>query len=92
MNNERIYYSREAEIQAIREIAKLMVFCVTLGLGIGAIIALLFSPQSGQKNRDNLGKAVEQGLNNGREILEPVVKQVEKELNGLQKTVEQRLK
>ncbi len=92
MSNDRIYYSRDAEIHAVREITKMMGLCLMLGLGMGAIVALLFSPKSGQKVREDLGKAVQQGLNNGREALEPVVKQVGKEVNGLQKTVEDRLK
>lgn len=92
MNNERIYYSHDAEIHAVREMTKLMALCVMLGLGIGAVVAILFSPLSGKEVREDLSKTVEHGLNNGREAVQPVVKRVEKELGELQKSVEDRLK
>jgi hypothetical protein len=92
MENERVYYSHQAEIHAVHEMTKLMVFCLILGLGIGAVITLFFSPTSGRKVRDGLTKMAGESWNNGREAVEPMVKRVEKELDGLQKTVEEHLK
>lgn len=92
MNNERIYYSHDAEIHAVHAMTRLMVFCLMVGLGIGAIVAVLFSPLSGKQVREDLSKTVEDGLNNGRQAVKPVVKRVEKEIGDLQKTVEDHLK
>lgn len=92
MNNDRIYYSHDAQIHAVQQMTKLMALCLMVGLGIGAAIALLFSPISGKKVRHDLSKSVEQSWNNGREAVEPIVKRVEKEFSELQKTVEDHLK
>jgi len=37
MNNERMYYSHEAEMRAAREMTKLTVILLALGLGAGAV-------------------------------------------------------
>jgi gas vesicle protein len=92
MNTDRIYYSREAEMHAAREMTKLTVLFLTMGLGIGAVLALLFAPASGKKIRENLAKGVGEGLNNSHETIEPVVKRLEKEFGDLRKSVEERLK
>jgi gas vesicle protein len=89
MNNDRIYYSRTAEMQAMQAMTRLILLYLTLGLGIGAILALLFAPTSGKKVRDELGKTIEDGLHTGREAVEPVVKRLEKDLDGLHKSVEE---
>jgi gas vesicle protein len=60
------------------------------GLAMGAAAALLLAPSSGKKTRQDLGKAVEEGLNNGREVVEPAIKQLEKELADLRKSIEER--
>lgn len=92
MNNDRVYYSHDAEMQARHERTMLTILCLTLGLGIGAALAILFAPMSGKKARAELGKVVEQGWNNGREAVDPLVKRVEKEFGELQKNVEDKLK
>lgn len=92
MNNDRIYYSHDAEVQAMRNRTVLTLLFLVFGLGIGSILALLFAPMSGKKTRDNLAKTVEQGLKDGREAVKPVVKQVEKEFDELKKNVEERMK
>ncbi len=92
MDNERVYYSHEAEIHAMRETARLMVLCLMVGLGIGAALTLLFAPTPSKKIRENLTKMVGQRWDNGREAIEPMVKRIEKEFDGLQKTVEEHLK
>ena len=92
MNSDRIYYSHEAEVRAAREMTKLTLLFLTFGLGIGAVLALLFAPASGKKIRDNLARSVGDGLNNGQETIEPLVKRLEKEFGELRKSVEDRLK
>ncbi len=92
MENDRVYYSHEAKIHAAGEMTRLMAFCLMVGLGIGAALALLFAPTSSKNVRKNLTKMMGQGWNNGREAVEPMVKRVEKEFDGLQKTVAGHLK
>ena len=87
MNSDRIYYSHEAEIHAVRDMARATLLCLMFGLGIGAVLALLFAPSSGKKIRKQLAKTVEEGLNNGRDAVEPMVKRVEKEFDELHKSV-----
>ncbi len=92
MSNERVYYSHDAEMHAMRDRTALILVFLTLGLGIGAALALLFAPMSGKKTRDGMTQTVEQGLKDGREMVEPVVERVEKEFDELKKNVEERLK
>jgi gas vesicle protein len=91
MDNDRIYYSRETQLHALRDRLKLTALFLTFGLGIGAILALLFAPSSGKKVRDDLAQTVEEGLNAGREVVEPLVKRLEKDFDELRKHVEERL-
>ena len=92
MSNDRVYYSHDAEMHAMRDRTVWTLVFLTFGLGIGAVLALLFAPASGKKVRDDLTKTVEQGLKDGRETIEPMVKRVEKEFGELQKNVEEHLK
>jgi gas vesicle protein len=91
MNNSRVYYSREAEVKAIRQMTLWTVLCLALGLGVGAVVALLFAPTSGTKTRNSLSRNFEEGLNNGQDAIEPVVKRLEKEMGELRQTVEDRI-
>ena len=92
MNSDRIYYSHDAEMQAMRDRAVLTLAFLAFGLGIGAALALLFAPSSGRTTRHDLAKSVEEGLHTGLETVEPMVKRVEKEFGELQKNVEEHLK
>ncbi len=90
MSEERIYYSNGAKSRALRALKRSKVLFLTGGLAVGAVAALLFAPSSGKKTRKDLGQAVEEGLNNSREAVGPVVKQLEKELGDLGKSIEER--
>ncbi|MBZ0307563.1 MAG: YtxH domain-containing protein [Anaerolineae bacterium] len=92
MNNDRIYYSHDAEMHAMRDRTILTLVFLTFGLGIGAILALLFAPSSGKKTRHGLAESVGDGLNTGREAVEPMMKRLEEQFNELRKNVEDRLK
>jgi gas vesicle protein len=91
MSNERIYYSREAEMAAMRSRSILTLTFLVIGLTIGAILALLFAPDEGKNTRKDLVKGVEDGLSTGRETLEPMIKHLEDQFNDLRKNVEDRL-
>lgn len=90
-NNERIYYSRDAEMQAMRHRTIFTLLFMTLGLGLGAVLALLFAPSSGKDTRNEIAGNVEDGLQAGRHNLEPTMKKLEKEFAEFRKTVEERL-
>ena len=92
MSNDRIYYSHDAEMHALRDRTMLTLIFLTFGLGIGAVLALLFAPSSGKTTRHDLVKSVEEGLQTGRDTVEPMVRQVEKEFGDLKKNVEEHLK
>ena len=49
MNNDRVYYSHDAKTQVRREKAVLTVLALALGMGIGALLALLFAPFPAKK-------------------------------------------
>lgn len=92
MNSDRVYYSRDAEMHAMRDRTVLALVFLTFGLGIGTALALLFAPSSGKTTRRDLAKGVEEGLHTGLESVEPVVKRLEEEFADLRKSVEERLK
>ncbi|MDZ4671512.1 MAG: YtxH domain-containing protein [Phototrophicales bacterium] len=92
MNNERVYYSHDAEMQAMRRTSILTFLCISGGLAVGAALALLFAPSSGEKTRKNLTQNIGDGVSSGRESFEPVIKKLEDQFNDLRKNVEDRLK
>lgn len=90
MSNSRIYYSQEAETKAMRQITMLTVLWLALGLGVGAVMALLFAPKAGKKTRHSLTKNLEEGFSSGQDALDPMVKRLEKEMGELRDSVEDR--
>ena len=85
MSNSRIYYSHEAETQAMRRMTLWTVFLLALGLGVGAVIALLYAPKEGEKMRHQLAKNIEEGISSGQDALEPAMKKLEKEMGELRR-------
>jgi gas vesicle protein len=92
MNSDRIYYSHDAEMRSLHNRIVMTLIFLMLGSGIGAILALLFAPSSGQSTRRDLAQRVDEGLQSGRDAVQPIVKQVKKEFGDLQKTVGEHLK
>ena len=91
MNNNRTYYSREAEVRVARDKAVLTFIFLAFGLGVGTALALLFAPKPGEKVREDLAHGVEEGLNSGREAVGPALKRLEKEFADLRKKVDDRI-
>lgn len=91
MMNERIYYSREAEERARRQQTVIVILFMALGLGIGAILALLFAPSSGEEVRRGIVNSVEGSLDTGREATGKTLSRLEKEFSELRKRIEERL-
>jgi gas vesicle protein len=89
--NQRIYYSKDAELQAQREKIAVIALFLSLGLGIGAVLALLFAPRSGEEIRKDLASTLEDGLDSGVETSKKALSRVEKDLKDLREWVEDRL-
>jgi len=89
--SNRTYYSHDAEMRANRERMTMTSFYMVVALAVGALLALLFAPTTGEKMRDELGHAVGEGLHNGREAIEPAIEQLNKEMKDLRSKVEDRL-
>jgi gas vesicle protein len=89
--NDRIYYSREAEMQAQRERATAILVFMIMGLGIGAVMALLFAPKSGDKTRAELAHTLGDSLETPREVTSKAINRLEKDFTELRKKVEERL-
>lgn len=83
--NERIYYSREAAARAQRE--RLMIALVVTGMGVamGAVLALLLAPRTGDETRRQLGETLEQAAAQGREVAEQLVTTVKGSAEKLNK-------
>ncbi|MBL8119896.1 MAG: YtxH domain-containing protein, partial [Anaerolineae bacterium] len=63
-----------------------------LGLGIGAVIALLFAPRKGEDVRKELANQAEQALDSGRDATNKAINQLQKDFDRLRGDVEERLK
>lgn len=92
MTPDRIYYSKDAEAHAMRRMTIRTALFLTVGLGIGALMALLMAPSSGKKIRKDLVQSVEESVHTGRESVEPLIKRLEEQINELRKSVEDRVK
>jgi gas vesicle protein len=88
--NDRIYYSREAEMQAMRDRNVAMLAVLVIGVTIGTALALLFAPRSGEKTRAQITEALEQGFDEGRKNSEQTIERLEKDFADLRKRIEDR--
>ena len=76
--SNRIYYSQEAEQRAHQQRAMMIGIFLLVGLGVGAILALLFAPKSGESIRAEIGKGLEETINS-----------IEHEMDSLRKRIEE---
>lgn len=90
--NDRIYYSREAEELAAQQRTILALVVMLLGLGLGAVVALLFAPRKGDDVRKDLAKNAEHFYDNSRESTTKALKDLQKDFDKLRGEVEDRLK
>ena len=70
MDNNRTYYSHDAEIRSARRNTALVVLALSLGAGVGAAAGLMFAPNTGQKTREDLTHGLEQGVKKLEEKVE----------------------
>jgi gas vesicle protein len=89
---DRKYYSYEAEQLVRRQrIVSALVF-LALGLGIGAVMALLFAPTSGKKMRSELADSAEDTFEGGRDATNRTLERLQSSLDDLRERVEERIK
>jgi gas vesicle protein len=91
MNPDRMYYSRDAELQAMRDKTVMAALVMVLGLGIGAALALLFAPAAGTETRQEIAHTFESSVKDGRETVEPLVKRLEHEIADLRQRFQERM-
>jgi hypothetical protein len=68
--NERTYYSQEAADRARRNRITLATVAFSLGAGVGAMVALLLAPSSGEKLRNTLTDTLEDSYGDSRRAVE----------------------
>jgi gas vesicle protein len=90
--NDRIYYSREAEQVAAQQRTVLALIVMLLGLGLGAVVALLFAPRKGDEVRKEIANQAENIYENSRETTGKAFKELQKDFDKLRGEVEDRLK
>jgi gas vesicle protein len=89
--DDHIYSARMRE-RIQQERVKNTVTLLFMGLGIGAILALLFAPNSGDKTRAEITHMIEERL--GRKQMTPTeqaIKTLEREFGRLRDQVEERI-
>jgi gas vesicle protein len=78
-------------MRANRDRAAAVLIFMALGLGIGAVLALMFAPKSGEKLRSELANNLGDSLEGGREATNKALHRLEKDFGDLRKRVEERL-
>jgi gas vesicle protein len=91
MNGYRTFYSKNAKLHMIRNVIVLSGLILTIGLGTGVVLALLFAPSTGKQTRHDLAKKIEEGVQTGRDAVEPKVKQFEEQFSDMRETVGEQL-
>ena len=76
---DRMYYSKEAENLARRQQLVGNLAFLMLGVGTGAALAFLFAPEKGDRVRQLVSRALEEGFNRGRETTEEAINRLGKE-------------
>lgn len=74
MDNNRTYYSQQAETQAQRRNTVIMLFALGIGVGLGATAGLLLAPNSGHKTREGLTNSFEAGVKTVQDNVEELRK------------------
>lgn len=89
--SNRMYYSKEAEMQANREKVIFVGLFLAAGIGVGAVLALLFAPKSGVKTREDITSAIEDRFGRVEKDTSNRFSRLEKDLAELGKRIEDRL-
>ncbi|MBE0690948.1 MAG: YtxH domain-containing protein [Anaerolineae bacterium] len=79
---DRIYYSREAETRAQQHQLALVLAAAAISLGIGALIALILAPQTGEETRRTLEDHLDDVLDSGKHVASQVRRDVEERVHN----------
>jgi gas vesicle protein len=81
--NDRIYYSRDAEKRAQRDRVVLALAAAIMGAGFGALMALMFAPQTGDKTRQQLESQAKDWISQGGEVAQSAAQDLKKTIDNL---------
>ncbi len=79
-NNNRIYYSVEAEQKAKRQNMITSLLFTALGIVIGSAAALLLAPKDGETARQMVADTFESGVQRGRENTNQILNRLQEEI------------
>ena len=91
MSGSRFHFGHDSEAHASRQMMMFTGLWLMVGLGVGAVMALLYAPASGKKTRRKLFRRMEEGLDSGQETIESVIDRLESEVEDLRETLEERI-
>lgn len=86
--SNRVYYTAEAEDLMKRRSLFTALAMLAVGLGIGALVAMLLAPGDGEKTRRVLADALEEGYRRGRQATDDALGQLERDIPNLRKRVD----
>jgi len=90
--NERVYYSEEARRNAQRQQMIVAMAVAGVSLGLGAIIALLLAPDSGENIRDEIRNQLDELLERGSTATRDAVNNMGHQAQDVREQVEDRIK
>jgi gas vesicle protein len=76
--SERIYYSQEIEEMMKRHRVITALAFMAMGMGIGAMMAILFARDDGEKIRRMIAEALEDSYQRGREFTDDAIDTIRK--------------
>ncbi len=85
--NDRIYYSREAEKRAQKDRIMLAIASAVMGAGFGAVLALMFAPQPGDKTRQQLESQAKEWMEQGNEAAQAAAQDIKKTVNTVRDNI-----
>jgi gas vesicle protein len=82
--SERTYYSQEAELRAKRQTLATAGLVLVLGVGVGAVLAMLFAPKI-EEYAGEAGHALNKGMKSGSKHARHMVSKLSDEVGDLSK-------
>lgn len=89
--NERIYYSKEAELRARRSSTMVAILASLLGASAGIVVALLLAPRRGDEVRGELARGANEFLEGARQTGETLGEQAGRTVQQVRERIEERV-
>lgn len=90
--SDRMYYSYEAEQRARREKLMLVLLAAGVSVTIGALIAMLFAPQTGDELREQISEQMTDAVNKGQKLAQSTSEEVLEQADKLRENAQDRIK